>query len=270
VSGDPARLQQVVWNLLSNAIKFTGKGGRVTLTLSRVNSHVEIDVTDTGAGITPDFLPYVFDRFRQEENSTQRRHGGLGLGLAIVKHLVELHGGSIEARSPGSGLGSSFLVSLPLVPVHANPAGGHRRHPVAQSATDSVWTPSHLQGIKVLVVDDDADSRQLLKRLLEECRAKVTMAGCVTEALNVLDLEHFDVIVSDIGMPQRDGYDFVRELRARPVGQGGRTPAVALTAFARSEDRTRAMLAGFDLHIAKPVEPRELCAAVSRLAIGRP
>jgi PAS domain S-box-containing protein len=267
VSGDPARLQQVIWNLLSNAIKFTGKGGRVTLTLARVNSHVEIDVTDTGAGITPEFLPYVFDRFRQEENSTQRRHGGLGLGLAIVKHLVELHGGSIDAQSPGTGLGSTFRVLLPLVPVHANPAGGHRRHPVTQHPSDSVWTPPNLQGKKVLVVDDDPDSRQLLKRLLEECRARVTMAGSVAEAVAALDLEHFDVIVSDIGMPVRDGYDFVRELRARSVEQGGRTPAVALTAFARSEDRTKAMLAGFDLHIAKPVEPRELCAAVSRLAI---
>jgi PAS domain S-box-containing protein len=267
VSGDPARLQQVVWNLLSNAIKFTGKGGRVTLSLARVNSHVEVVVSDTGAGISAEFLPYVFDRFRQEESSTQRRHGGLGLGLAIVKHLVELHGGTIEAKSSGAGEGSTFRVSLPLAALHANPAGGHRRHPVAQTPTDSVWNPPDLSGISVLVVDDDLDSRLLLKRLLEDCRAKVTMAGYVQEALDALDSRRFDVMVSDIGMPQRDGYDLIRVVRARPAEQGGRTPAVALTAFARSEDRTKAMIAGFDLHIAKPVEPRELCAAVARLAL---
>jgi PAS domain S-box-containing protein len=266
VSGDPARLQQVVWNLLSNAIKFTGKGGRVSLTLARINSHVEIVVSDSGAGISPEFLPYVFDRFRQEANSTQRQHGGLGLGLAIVKNLVELHGGSIEARSSGAGEGATFRVSLPLTPLHANPAGGLRRHPVSPTPPESVWTAPDLQGVEVLVVDDDLDSRHLLKRLLEDCRAAVAMAGSVQEAFSTLDGARFDVIVSDIGMPLRDGYDFIRELRVRPAERGGRTPAVALTAFARSEDRTKAMLAGFDLHIAKPVEPKELCAVVSRLA----
>jgi PAS domain S-box-containing protein len=266
VSGDPARLQQVVWNLLSNAIKFTGKGGRISLTLARVNSHVEIVVSDTGAGISPEFLPYVFDRFRQEENSTQRRHGGLGLGLAIVKNLVELHGGSIEARSSGLGEGATFRVSLPLTPLQANPAGGRQRHPAAGTPAEPAWASPDLRAVRVLVVDDDLDSRQLLKRLLEDCRAEVMMAGSAQEALAALDAARFDVVVSDIGMPQRDGYDFIRELRARPADQGGRIPAVALTAFARSEDRTKAMLAGFDLHIAKPVESRELCAVVSRLA----
>jgi PAS domain S-box-containing protein len=267
VSGDPARLQQVVWNLLSNAIKFTGKGGRVSLTLARVNSHVEIVVSDNGTGISPEFLPYVFDRFRQEESATQRQHGGLGLGLAIVKHLVELHGGSIEVKSPGAGKGATFQVSLPLTPLHSHADESHRHHPVSRLPTDPVWTPPNLRGVRALVVDDDLDSRQLLKRLLEDCHAEVTMAGNVQEALGALDHGHFEVIVSDIGMPHRDGYDFIRELRGRPANQGGGTPAIALTAFARSEDRTRAMLAGFDLHIAKPVDAKELCAVVSRLAV---
>jgi PAS domain S-box-containing protein len=266
VSGDPARVQQVVWNLLSNAIKFTPKGGRVSLTLARINSHVEIVVSDTGSGISPEFLPYVFDRFRQEQNATQRQHGGLGLGLAIVKHLVELHGGSIESKSAGVGKGATFRIALPLTPLHTTPADGHRRHPVSHAPAETVWNPPDLQGINVLVVDDDLDSRQLLKRLLEDCGAAVTMAAFVQEALDVLDGTSFNVIVSDIGMPNRDGYEFIRELRTRSPARGGGTPAVALTAFARSEDRTKAMLAGFDLHIAKPVEPRELCAVVSRLA----
>jgi PAS domain S-box-containing protein len=266
VSGDPARLQQVVWNLLSNAIKFTRKGGRINLALARINSHVEFTVSDTGAGISPEFLPFVFDRFRQEESATLRQHGGLGLGLAIVKHLVELHGGSIDAQSAGAGKGATFRVSLPLTPLHAHPEGIHRRHPTSPSPAASVWTPPDLKGITALVVDDDLDSRQLLKRLLEDCGAEVTLSGSVQEALSALDSSRFDVVVSDIGMPHRDGYDFIREMRIRGPDHGGRTPAIALTAFARSEDRTKAMLAGFDLHIAKPVEPRELCAAVARLA----
>ena len=267
VSGDPARLQQVVWNLLSNAIKFTGKGGRIGLTLSRVNSHVEITVSDTGSGIGAEFLPYVFDRFRQEQSSTLRQHGGLGLGLAIVKQLVELHGGSIEAKSAGAGQGSTFRISLPLTPVLAAQAGADRRHPASRTHSESVWNTPNLKGIKVLVVDDDLDSRQLLKRLLEDCGAEVAMAAIAQEALNALEGTRFNVIVSDIGMPHKDGYEFMREVRLRSAERGGQTPAVALTAFARSEDRTKAMLAGFDVHIAKPVEPKELCAVIERLSI---
>jgi PAS domain S-box-containing protein len=266
VNGDPSRLQQVVWNLLSNAIKFTGKGGRISVTLARINSHVEIVVSDTGSGISAQFLPYVFERFRQEENSTQRQHGGLGLGLAIAKHLVELHGGSIEVRSPGAGLGTTFRVSLPLTPLHVGPEPEERRHPAAGFQPPAPVAPPDLKAVKVLVVDDDLDSRQLLKRLLEDCGGTVSLAASVQEALDTLSSARFDVIVSDIGMPNRDGYEFMREVRSRHPEQGGATPAIALTAFARSEDRTRSLRAGFDLHVAKPVEPKELCAAVSRLA----
>ena len=266
VSGDPARLQQVVWNLLSNAIKFTGRGGRITLLLARVNSHVEFEVSDNGSGISPEFLPYVFDRFRQQESASQRRHGGLGLGRAIVKHLVELHGGTIDARSAGPGDGSTFRVSLPLTPLRAAPSGDQRRHPVTEPPASTVWTPPDLQGVGVLVVDDDQDSRQLVLRLLEDCHAAVQPAASAEEALRALDGRSFDVIVCDIGMPLRDGYELIREVRSRSPERGGRTPAMAFTAFARSEDRTKAMLAGFDLHLSKPVEPKELCAAVSRLS----
>ena len=266
VSGDPSRLQQVVWNLLSNAIKFTGKGGRISVTLARINSHVEIVVSDTGSGISAEFLPYVFERFRQEESSTQRQHGGLGLGLAIAKHLVELHGGAIEVRSPGAGLGTTFRVSLPLTALRVVAEAEERRHPAAGFQASAPTAPPDLKGVKVLVVDDDLDSRQLLKRLLEDCGGIVSVAASAQEALDVLLSVRFDVIVSDIGMPNRDGYEFIRDVRSRGPDQGGVTPAIALTAFARSEDRTRSLRAGFDLHVAKPVEPKELCAAVARLA----
>ena len=266
VSGDPARLQQVVWNLLSNAIKFTPKGGRVRVTLERVNSHVEIGVSDTGEGIRPEFLPHVFERFRQAESSTTRRHGGLGLGLAIVKQLVELHGGSVQAKSPGEGEGSTFRVSLPLMPLRADDDGRHRQHPTSGPGDVVAIEAPPLTGVRVLVVDDEADARNLLCRLLGGCGAAVAAAASVEEALRSIDASTFDVIVSDIGMPERDGYELVRILRSLPAAKGGKTPAVALTAFARSEDRTRALLAGFDMHLAKPVEPSELCAVIARLA----
>ncbi len=266
VSGDPARLQQVVWNLLSNAIKFTPRGGRVRVTLERVNSHVEIGVSDTGEGIKPDFLPHVFERFRQGDSATTRRHGGVGLGLSITKHLVELHGGSIQAKSPGEGLGSTFRVALPFTPIQSDLQDPQRRHPRAGAPAAPQCAPPALTGVRVLVVDDEADARALIKRLLENCQASVTAASSVEEALALVNSASFDVIVSDIGMPQRDGFEFAQELRLLPPEKGGRTPAVALTAFARSEDRTRAMLAGFDVHVAKPVEPSELCAVVARLA----
>ena len=264
ISGDPNRLQQVVWNLLSNAIKFTPKGGRVVVTLQRVNSHVEISIADSGQGIKPDFLPFVFDRFRQAEGATTRRHGGLGLGLSIVKHLVELHGGTVSAKSAGEGQGATFCVALPLLPLR-NQDAEHSVHPSAEPALLSDGNKTSLKDFRVLVVDDEPDSRQLIKHLLEGCDATVTMAASAAEAMQAFKQNKFDVVVSDIGMPDTDGYELARLLRTLPA-ETGRTPALALTAFARSEDRVRALMAGFNMHMSKPVEPAELCAAVARLA----
>ena len=265
ISGDSARLQQIIWNLLSNAIKFTPKGGRVQLRLERVNSHLEIIVSDTGQGVSPEFLPYVFDRFRQADAATTRRHGGLGLGLAIVRHLVELHGGTVRVDSPGEGQGATFTVSLPLMIVHREPDGEERRHPKAESAVETVCPPE-LDGLRVLVVDDEPDARRLLAIVLEQCGAEVTTAGSVPDALVAFGKSRPDVIVSDIGMPEEDGYSFIRQIRALPDNRGGRIPAAALTAYASAEDRKRALLAGFQLHVPKPVEPTELIAVVATLA----
>ncbi len=265
ISGDPARIQQVVWNLISNAIKFTPKGGRVRVTLERVNSHVEVSVSDTGEGIKPEFLPHVFERFRQAESSTTRRHGGLGLGLSIVKQLVELHGGTIQAKSPGEGQGSTFRVALPFLPLHSEEEGNFRQHPTGKHTGIAACKAPSLRGVRVMLVDDEPDARHLLKRLLEQCEAEVRTASTVAEAILLLEEVKPDVIVSDIGMPDRDGYDLMQLVRSLPPENGGETPAVALTAFARSEDRTRAMQAGFDVHVAKPVESNELCAVVARL-----
>ena len=265
VSGDPARLQQIVWNLLTNAIKFTPKLGQVQVLLERVNSHVEISVIDTGQGIKPEFLPHVFERFRQADASTTRQHGGLGLGLSIVKHLVEMHGGTVRAKSPGEGQGATFTVMLPIMVVHRQDAGPERVLPKEPQATELESPSDALAGVKVLVVDDEADARELVKRVLAESGAEVRIAAKVAEALPILDKFRPDVLVSDIGMPEEDGYDLIRQIRA-----GGRTarwlPAVALTAFARAEDRTRAMLAGFQTHVSKPVDPAELVAVVASLA----
>jgi PAS domain S-box-containing protein len=265
--GDPARLQQVVWNLLTNAVKFTPRGGKVEVLLSRVNSHIEIRVNDTGLGIAPEFLPHVFERFRQADSSSTRRYGGLGLGLAIVKQLVELHGGSVRAQSEGEGRGSTFVVSLPLAPVRvapqqASPAAAGGRTAPAVADQDGV----DLSGIKVLVVDDEPDALDLIKRVLAMRQATVITATNVADGLRVLQGERPDVLVSDIGMPEQDGYHFIREVRRLPSAAGGRIPAVALTAFARSEDRTRALLAGYQIHLAKPIEPRELLVTVASLA----
>jgi signal transduction histidine kinase/ActR/RegA family two-component response regulator len=267
VSGDPNRLQQVVGNLLSNAIKFTPRGGKVELLLERVNSHVEVTVTDTGQGISPDFLPHVFDRFRQADASTTRKHGGLGLGLSIVKQLVELHGGTVRAKSAGEGAGATFTVSLPLA-ITKHPLSD-REHPTSpRFAAPNDEIRISLSGTTVLVVDDEPDARDLIERLLIERGARVLKADSADSGLKVIAAEAPDVILSDIGMPQKDGYDFIRELRALPAEKGGKTPAIALTAFARSEDRTRAMMAGYQVHLSKPVEPRELIATVASL-VGR-
>jgi PAS domain S-box-containing protein len=268
VRGDPARLQQCFWNLLSNAIKFTPKSGRVQVSLERVNSHLEVCVTDNGQGIKPEFLPHVFERFRQADSSTTRRHGGLGLGLSIVKNLVELHGGHVRAKSPGEGHGSTFCVELPLMVVHP-PDAGPKRHPRGHAhAAPAVDHPS-LHGITVLAVDDEPDARALIKRVLEGCGATVLLAASARDALDLVPTARPDMILSDIGMPGEDGYELMRKVRALPPESGGRTPAAALTAFARAEDRTRALRAGYQTHVAKPVEPTELTAVVASLATRR-
>lgn len=270
VSGDPNRLQQVFWNLLSNSIKFSPRGGRVQVLLERINSHLEVSVIDTGEGIEPAFLPHVFDRFRQADATTTRRHGGLGLGLAIVKQLVELHGGTIRAKSPGKGQGSTFIVALPLTVVHPESEPmPERRHPSAPSAPTSEDTCVEIAGVRVLVVDDEPDARTLLRRLLEECDAKVSTASTAVEAFSLLRSERPDVLVSDVGMPGEDGYALIGRVRALSDAEGGRTPAIALTAYARSEDRVKAVLAGFQHHLAKPVEPAELIAMVASLLNDR-
>jgi len=263
VSGDPGRLQQIVWNLLSNAVKFTPKGGKIDVILQRVNSHIEITVNDSGIGIKPDLLPHLFERFRQGDSSTTRTHGGLGLGLSIVKHLVELHGGSVHAQSHGENLGAAFVVSLPLAPIRAD---GVRAHPTGSSAVIVRQGDIDLTGVRVLVVEDEVDARELIKRVLIQCGAEVDTASGAIAALDILHVRRPDVLLSDIGMPEVDGYEFIRRVRRLPREQGGKVPAIALTAFARSEDRTRAMMAGYHMHIAKPIEPQELMATVANFA----
>jgi PAS domain S-box-containing protein len=257
VVGDPQRLQQVVWNLLSNAVKFTPKGGEVRVSVEALDGHTEITVADTGQGIASEFLPHVFERFRQADPSSTRRHGGLGLGLAIVRQLVELHGGTVRAESPGEGRGATFVVSLPLA-VSVEPEERRRQAPMGDGGSRSV----SLDGLRVLVVDDEADARDLLGQILSRAHAEVAMAASAAEGVEVLERFQPHVLVSDISMPGADGYDFIRTLRKR----GHHLPAAALTAFARAEDRRRALLAGFQIHLAKPVDPGELLAAVASLA----
>jgi signal transduction histidine kinase len=263
VSGDPARLQQIVWNLLANAVKFSTKGGTIEIRLERVNAHVEISVTDNGIGIAPDFLPHVFERFRQADASTTRRHGGLGIGLSIVKNLVDLHGGTVRAKSAGVGKGATFMLTLPLTTLAAPTSD--RRVTAAPSVRAIDVDPPSLDGISVLVIDDDEDSRTLLAVILGNRGANVTTAPAAQAALQAVSAAVPDVIISDIGLPERDGYELLRDIRALG-GDLKQVPALALTAFARSEDRRRALLAGFQMHISKPVEPAELCTAVASLA----
>jgi len=258
VNADAARLQQVTWNLLTNALKFTPRGGRVNIALREIEGQVEMTVSDTGQGIKPEFLPFVFDRFRQADASTTRRHGGLGLGLSIVKSLVELHGGSVEVDSPGEGRGATFTVRLPIPTL---PQEVLASPPEPQSHS----TPE-LAGLRILVVDDEDDARTLARRVLEERGAQVITVSSAAEAMaSVGDNNPPNVLVSDIGMPEQDGYDLIKQMRALP-GDAGRVPAVALTALARAEDRKRALSAGYQKHVSKPVDPAELVSVIASLA----
>ena len=265
VRGDPNRLQQVLWNLLSNAVKFTPAGGRISVVLERVNSHVEIVVEDTGIGIRADFLPFVFDRFRQADPTTTRRHGGLGLGLSIVKNLVEMHGGSVRVKSPGENKGSSFVVALPVSHVRAESPSGGQRATTTSDALDAIQLP-RLDNVRILVVDDEADGRALIARILEDQGALPTCASDAVEALQYLASDRFDLLLSDIGMPDMDGYELIRKIRARELSSSeDHLPAVAVTAYARPEDRQRSLLAGYQMHLAKPIEARELIAGIASL-----
>lgn len=265
LSGDAGRLQQVVWNLLSNAIKFTPRGGRVRLEVVRTSSHVEISVADSGQGIRPDFLPYVFERFRQADMKTTRAHGGLGLGLAIVRQLVELHGGTVKVMSEGEGKGATFVVKLPVLPIQQNALVGSQGNSSDIETSAPVDCADNLAGLKVLVVDDEADACELISSLLTRCGAEVTAARSAREAFRLLKQVHPDVMVSDIGMPLEDGYELMRKVRALSKENGGKVPAVALTAYARPEDRMRALRAGYQMHVSKPIELTELVAIVASL-----
>jgi PAS domain S-box-containing protein len=264
ISGDPDRLQQVLWNLLTNAVKFSGRGGRVQVRLERVNSHVEVSVSDTGVGIPPDFLPFVFERFRQADAGTTRKAGGLGLGLAIVRHLVEMHGGTVDATSAGENAGATFRVRLPLMIVHPRASEPPREHPNTMSNLPLNGLDD-LSGVRVVAIDDEPDALSLLRVVLETAGAAVTTFASPIAALTQVAVERPDALIVDVGMPEMDGYDFIRRVRASPEAAMHDVPAAALTAFARAEDRTRALQSGFEMHLAKPVDPGELVAAVATL-----
>jgi CheY-like chemotaxis protein/two-component sensor histidine kinase len=269
VLGDPVRLQQVIWNLVANAVKFVPKDGSVQISLRRVNSHVEIVVSDTGPGIEEDFLPFVFERFRQADSTTNKKFAGLGLGLSIVRHLVELHGGTVEAANNSDGTGAVFTVKLPVMAVSRSMEQLVRQSQqlaaAGASASMAFDCPPDLSGIKVLAVDDEPDARILLKTMFEQCGAEIETCTSAAEALDMLAEYKPDVLVSDIGLPGEDGYSLIRKIRASETGTGKRLPAVALTAFARTEDRYQALAAGYNMHVPKPVEPAELALVISRL-----
>jgi PAS domain S-box-containing protein len=264
VSGDPERLQQILWNLLSNAVKFTGKGGKVQVRLERVNSHVEVSVSDTGIGIAPEFLPHVFERFRQAEAGIARARSGLGLGLSIAKQLAELHGGSIEAASGGLGSGATFRLKLPLMILHPTRDESERVHPRSASSVASLPV-GDLRGVHVLAVDDDADALSLLAELLDAAGAQVSTAQSVDEALRHLDADPPSVLLSDLGMPHVDGFQLIERVRRHRNPIVRRIPAAALTAYARSDDRMKALRAGFQIHLAKPIDPAELVTTIAAL-----
>jgi signal transduction histidine kinase/CheY-like chemotaxis protein len=268
ISGDSERLQQVMWNLISNAIKFTPKGGRVQVVLQRAESHVEISVSDSGTGIDAEFLPHVFEPFRQGMGGSMRRHGGLGLGLSIVRHIVELHGGEITAFSAGLNLGSKFMVKFPLLATAPEFHETVRRHPIARDTLPDVQL-GRLDGIRVLVVDDEPSASEALLELFHSCGAEAKVASSAAEAFAVFELFQPDVLVSDIAMPGEDGYSLIRKIRLKSPEQGGLVPAVALTAYAKIEDRVTILAAGFHMYLSKPADPNELVAVVRSLAKRR-
>jgi PAS domain S-box-containing protein len=264
ISGDPERLQQILWNLLSNAVKFTGKGGRVQVRLERVNSHVEVSVSDTGIGIAPEFLPYVFERFRQADAGIARERGGLGLGLAIAKQLTEMHGGTIEAGSGGPGQGATFRLKMPLMIVHPARDESERVHPRSAAGLRTIPI-GDLRGVHVLAVDDDADALSLVAELLGAAGARVTTAQSADEAVRQLDTDPPSVLVADLGMPHVDGFQLIEQVRRHRNPVVRRMPAAALTAYARSEDRVKALRAGFNIHLSKPIDPAELVTTIGTL-----
>ncbi len=268
VLGDATRLQQVVWNILSNAIKFTPKQGSIQISLERINSHVEITVSDSGIGIEEEFLPFVFDRFRQADSTSSKKYGGLGLGLSIVRQLVELHGGTVEAQNREDVKGAVFTVRLPIMAVH--PKSEQRINEVEQNiqmvgSSIALDCMPSIEGTKLLVVDDEPDARMLLRAILEQCGAEVETCESAAQALKLVEAYNPDILVSDIGMPDEDGYNLIKRVREKEKGTGKRLPAVALTAFARTEDRLKALSAGYNMHIPKPVEPAELIVVIANL-----
>jgi signal transduction histidine kinase/ActR/RegA family two-component response regulator len=260
ISGDSARLQQIAWNLLSNAVKFTPERGRIEVRLEQKDSHVQLTVSDNGQGINPEFLPRVFDRFRQADSSTTRDYGGLGLGLAIVRHLVELHGGTVRAESAGESKGASFCVTFPLIAERIDSSV------LSQSGEYGQMDRNSLNGLRVLVVDDEPDARQIISTLIKRTGAEVMACESAHEALEAIEKWHPDVLMSDIGMPGEDGYSLINKVRSLPAERGGDVPAAAFTAYAREEDRQRALDAGYQMHIAKPVSSGQLVAMIAHLA----
>jgi CheY-like chemotaxis protein len=258
---DPARMQQVIWNLLSNAIKFTPENGTVGIRLARDGNQLAISVTDTGSGIDPAFLPYVFERFRQQDGAPTRRHGGLGLGLSIVRHIVELHGGSVNASSEGQGEGATFVVRVPV----AAPAPADGRTPLDPLSIADIEDPPELDGLTILLVENEPDARSLVCAVLERCGARVLTAGGAADALEQLEQEMPAILLSDLALPDDEGYALIRRIRARADDLRS-IPAAALTAFATPADRARALFAGYQAHIPKPLEPSELAAVVAALA----
>jgi PAS domain S-box-containing protein len=277
VSGDANRLQQVIWNLLSNAIKFTASGGTVRVCLRVSDSQAEIQVSDSGKGIDAEFLPYVFERFRQADSTSTRQHGGLGLGLAIVRHLVEIHGGTVSATSPGENLGASFSIHLPLLrldqpaplPAPGEETSGEAGQPLNQADEYQTGRRLSLRGHRVLIVDDDSDAREMLEILLTQYGAEIRASHSSQEALEVLAQWHPDVMVSDIGMPGEDGYSLIEKLRALEHGAGGNIPAIALTGYASPADKQRLLAVGYQFHLSKPLDIDELIQAIARLARAR-
>jgi signal transduction histidine kinase/ActR/RegA family two-component response regulator len=266
VGGDGARLQQVIWNLLTNAVKFTSEGGRVDVSVERVGSDIEVNIADTGQGISPEFLPHVFERFRQADGAPSRRHAGLGLGLAIVRQLVELHGGTVRAASEGIGRGATFTVRLPvLTDDHVERASGLVERRSATPTKSPTPRLQRLDDLRILIVDDDDDGRVLTTLVLTQAHASVKAVASAREALALIEVERPDVLVSDIGLPDEDGYSLIRQIRHREAEHGAFLPAIALTGYARAEDRIRALVAGFQAHLVKPLQPAELIAAIAEV-----